>query len=91
MPILGHLPIIGNLFKSKSTKKEKTNLLIILRPTIIRDQSSALIQRRMNGIWELRIETLGGGLGLIQPSIDEVFDGTYIDGSQIQPADALIE
>ncbi|MDO7643562.1 MAG: type II secretion system secretin GspD [Reinekea forsetii] len=91
VPVLGHLPIIGNLFKSKSTKKEKTNLLIILRPTIIRDQSSALIQRRMNGIWELRIETLGGGLGLIQPSIDEVFDGTYIDGSQIQPADALIE
>jgi len=86
VPILGHLPFIGNLFKSKSTKKEKTNLLIILRPTIIRDQSSDLIKRRMDGIWELRIETLGGGLGLIQPSIDEVFDGNYIGGSTAQPA-----
>ena len=86
VPILGHLPFIGNLFKSTSTKKEKTNLLIILRPTIIRDQSSDLIKRRMDGIWELRIETLGGGLGLIQPSIDEVFDGNYIGGSTAQPA-----
>jgi general secretion pathway protein D len=86
VPILGHLPIIGNLFKSTSTKKEKTNLLIILRPTIIRDQSSDIIKQRMDGIWELRIETLGGGQGLIQPSVDEVFDGNYMGGSKILPA-----
>ncbi|MFZ6658678.1 type II secretion system secretin GspD [Undibacterium sp. TJN19] len=34
---LGDIPIIGNLFKYQSTKRGKTNLMVFLRPTVIRN------------------------------------------------------
>jgi len=37
VPLLGDLPLIGNLFKSTITTKEKRNLLVFIRPVIIRD------------------------------------------------------
>lgn len=35
VPVLGNLPWVGNLFKSQSKKRTKTNLMIFLRPVII--------------------------------------------------------
>jgi general secretion pathway protein D len=37
IPLLGDIPGLGWLFKSKSTKRDKTNLLILLTPKIIKD------------------------------------------------------
>jgi general secretion pathway protein D len=37
VPILGDIPILGNLFKSTSTSVSKRNLMVFIRPTIIRD------------------------------------------------------
>jgi len=37
IPLLGDLPFLGWLFKTKNTKREKTNLLIMLTPRIIKD------------------------------------------------------
>ncbi len=37
VPILGDIPFVGRLFRSDSVSVEKTNLLIFIRPTIIRD------------------------------------------------------
>ncbi len=37
VPILGDIPILGWLFKTKSTKRNKTNLMILLTPRVIRD------------------------------------------------------
>jgi len=37
VPILGDIPIIGHLFKSTRNTKRKRNLMVFLRPTIIRD------------------------------------------------------
>lgn len=34
---LGDIPILGNLFKYRKQTRKKTNLLIFLRPTVIRD------------------------------------------------------
>ncbi|MFZ6872767.1 type II secretion system secretin GspD [Undibacterium sp. Di27W] len=34
---LGDIPIIGNLFKYQSSKRTKTNLMVFLRPTVIRN------------------------------------------------------
>ncbi len=36
VPILGKIPIIGNLFRSKSKDVEKRNLMVFLKPRIIR-------------------------------------------------------
>ncbi|MFV0478052.1 MAG: type II secretion system secretin GspD [Parahaliea sp.] len=37
VPLLGDIPLLGRLFRSDSEKVTKTNLLIFIRPTIIRD------------------------------------------------------
>ncbi|GMU42976.1 MAG: type II secretion system secretin GspD [Xanthomonadales bacterium] len=37
VPGLGSIPLLGNLFKSRSTTKERRNLLVFLKPTIARD------------------------------------------------------
>lgn len=37
VPLLGDIPLLGRLFRSDSVQVEKTNLLIFIRPTIIRD------------------------------------------------------
>ena len=36
LPILSQLPIIGNLFKSKAERKERTELLVIVTPRLVR-------------------------------------------------------
>jgi general secretion pathway protein D len=38
VPGLGAIPVLGNLFKSRSGSRQKTNLLVFLRPKILRDQ-----------------------------------------------------
>jgi general secretion pathway protein D len=39
VPLLGDLPYVGNLFKYQSGSRNKTNLMIFLRPTIVRDKN----------------------------------------------------
>jgi general secretion pathway protein D len=40
VPVLGAIPLLGNLFKSRSGSRQKSNLLVFLRPKILRDQSA---------------------------------------------------
>ena len=40
VPILGDLPIAGNLFRYDTRKRAKTNLVVFLRPVILRDRDS---------------------------------------------------
>ena len=41
VPFLGDIPIIGFLFRTENTTKTKANLMVFLRPTILRDQRDA--------------------------------------------------
>jgi general secretion pathway protein D len=41
VPILGRIPGLGWLFRSSSTEKVKTNLMVFIRPTILRDNIQA--------------------------------------------------
>jgi pilus assembly protein CpaC len=36
VPILGQLPIIGNFFKSSADRKERTELLVLITPRLVR-------------------------------------------------------
>lgn len=38
VPVLSKIPVLGNLFKSQTTTKRKTNLLVFIRATIVRDE-----------------------------------------------------
>ncbi|WP_455217058.1 type II secretion system protein GspD, partial [Kaarinaea lacus] len=42
VPLLGDIPLLGMLFKYKSVQKIKTNLMVFLRPTILRTKSDSL-------------------------------------------------
>ena len=37
VPLLGDMPVLGNLFRSQSRSLVKTNLMVFLRPVIVRD------------------------------------------------------
>lgn len=48
VPGLSHIPLIGNLFKYKTRDRTKTNLMVFLRPVVVRsrEQSTALATDR---------------------------------------------
>ncbi len=41
VPFLGDIPVAGNLFKSEGRSNTRTNLMIFIKPTIVRDRGSA--------------------------------------------------
>lgn len=57
VPILGDIPVAGKLFQSKGKTRNKTNLMVFLRPTIIRNAADArpVTQSRLE---QIRIEDL---------------------------------
>lgn len=52
VPLLGDIPILGHLFKSTSSGKTKSNLMLFIKPTIIRTGLTAdgITQRKYNYI-----------------------------------------
>jgi len=41
VPLLGDLPFVGALFRSESRTKNRTNMMVFLRPTVMRDADTA--------------------------------------------------
>lgn len=62
VPILGSIPIIGNLFKARNSKKVKTNLLVFIKPTILRDGVQATIEStsKYNFMRDMQLQRNGG-------------------------------
>lgn len=48
IPLLSDIPLLGELFKSKSKSRTKTNLVVFIRPTILRnrDDNASVTARR---------------------------------------------
>jgi general secretion pathway protein D len=44
IPLLGSIPIIGELFRTRNTEKTKTNFLIFLQPHILRTDAQAAVE-----------------------------------------------
>ena len=40
VPVLGDIPVLGNLFKSRSRERAKKNLMVFLRPVVMRCKTS---------------------------------------------------
>jgi general secretion pathway protein D len=41
VPGVGDIPIFGNLFKSETRSRKKTNLMVFLRPVVVRDAAQS--------------------------------------------------
>lgn len=57
VPLLGDIPLLGRLFRSTTKSHTKRNLLIFLRPTVIRtkEDADAITDQKYRGIWEVEI------------------------------------
>ncbi|QQD22842.1 type II secretion system protein GspD [Oceanospirillaceae bacterium ASx5O] len=57
VPLLGDIPLLGWLFKSKSVTQVKSNLMVFLRPTIVNNSgvSRDVTTEKFNGIWEFTV------------------------------------
>ena len=55
VPILGDIPVLGKVFQSKGKSRVKTNLMVFLRPTIIRTASDARPLTQI-GLERMRLE-----------------------------------
>jgi general secretion pathway protein D len=102
VPILGSIPIIGELFKVRNGSKAKRNLMIFIRPTILRDGTQVAMEtnakyavmrnqqmERRNG----RVTLLPGERQPVLPPIEEL--SKYADptaGAQkLVPSDAAAD
>nr|WP_168555414.1 type II secretion system secretin GspD [Novosphingobium sp. SG720] len=72
VPLLGDVPLLGELFKSRSKSHVKTNLMVFIRPTILRGGAdrAALTARRMEAVRGAQSAFAPGR----EPSIDELVE-----------------
>lgn len=67
VPVLGDIPLLGWLFRSHSTTKEKQNLMVFMRPSIMRDSGAAAFQtnQKYNYLRAQQIDATENGFGLL--------------------------
>ncbi len=67
VPILGSIPGLGALFRTRSTDKVKTNLLVFIRPKILRDAATVYSETntKYNQIREVLKREEGSGVQLM--------------------------
>ena len=61
VPLLGDIPLLGNLFRNTSRARKKTNLMVFLRPTVLRDANST------SQLSQDRYESIRGMQQTVQP------------------------
>ena len=75
VPLLGDIPLLGWLFKSKSVTQVKSNLMVFLRPTIVNNSgiSRDVTIEKFNGIWEFTVSDKIGNTN--DSSVTDLFKG----------------
>ena len=58
IPLLGDIPLLGHLFRNTRADHGKTNLMVFLRPTIIRDEETArkLTRNRFGDLQDKQVQ-----------------------------------
>ncbi|MEC3911313.1 type II secretion system secretin GspD [Sphingobium sp. CR2-8] len=90
IPLLSDIPGLGELFKSRSRSRSKTNLMVFIRPTILRTKEDAqrLTQQRYGYVRGMQLQRNPD----MEPTIDELVRD-YM-GAQppvaVQPGDAVV-
>ena len=70
IPLLSDIPVIGELFKSRSKSRSKTNLMVFIRPTILRSRADGdvMTARRYDYVRGMQLARNPDA----EPSIDEL-------------------
>ncbi|OLF51913.1 type II secretion system secretin GspD [Pseudomonas chlororaphis] len=91
VPLLGDIPLLGRLFTSTKDVTEKTNLMVFLRPTLVRGSADAasVSERKYNDLRQLRAPgDSRKGLALPDDSrrlFDAARDGQTVDMRAKEP------
>jgi len=89
VPGLGNIPVLGNLFKSQSRTRKKTNLMVFLRPVVIRskEQSTSLATDRYDYMRGQQQAILPPDSSLVkdlgQPMLPQLQNGAPISGGAV--------
>lgn len=80
VPLLGDIPVLGHLFRSNSQETKKRNLMLFIRPSIIRDRSqyqsaSASKYHSFNAEEEKQREANGGKANLLDNDLLRLPEG----------------
>ncbi|CCW19184.1 General secretion pathway protein D [Sphingobium indicum BiD32] len=91
IPLLSDIPGLGELFKSRSRSRTKTNLMVFIRPTILRSKEDAqkLTQQRYGYVRNMQLQRNPD----MEPTIDELVRD-YMGATPpvaAQPGDALVQ
>jgi len=78
VPLMGDLPVVGNLFRSENRTRTKTNLMVFLRPVVVRDAADA------DAITMGRYESLRGVQQTVQPTPNALMPS--VNGAPVLPA-----
>jgi general secretion pathway protein D len=107
IPLLSDIPLLGELFRSRSRSRQKTNLMVFIRPTILRDRADNAVmtaqrytiirngQLARNPDLEPEIDLLVRDyLGTVPPGVTPRADDVVISASavsEMRTPDARIE
>ena len=88
VPILGDIPILGYLFSSKATTKTKRNLMVFIRPTIVRDEESiaTLSNRKYNFMRARQLERRARGVNLLSDDTEMPLLPEFDDALALPPS-----
>ena len=94
VPGLGDAPILGNLFRSKTKNSDKTNLIVFLQPTILRNGSAvaSVTEKSLDGIRTMQLVIdKNGTLKQIPLNISAMFPNTNTVQNGVKlPTDDLV-
>ncbi|WP_344763085.1 type II secretion system secretin GspD [Actimicrobium antarcticum] len=91
VPGLGDLPVVGNLFKYQKRNRTKTNLMVFLRPTIIRSNEQSLSVSGDRYDYMRKIEQQSQPRetavlpNMIAPTLPALDNGQPIGGAMVRP------
>jgi len=77
VPLLGDIPGVGRLFRTESTSRNRTNLMVFLRPTIIRDTETVreVTAIKYDYTREAQIEASQDGTSSLDEVVRELIEG----------------
>jgi len=82
VPVLGDIPLVGNLFRSRTTRKLKTNLMVFLHPVILKEgKGKILSSSKYNYIRAKQLEAKEDGVNLLDDNVSPVLPSldTYLE------------
>jgi len=89
VPGLAQIPFFGNLFKSESRSRSKNNLMVFLRPVVLRDDASAevLSSGRYQSMQNLQAESARAATSTLPVSNDQVLPALPGKANSALPTD----